>query len=41
MAIPESVTDLGKGVFYNDTALESVSIPSSVTSIPYASFFRC
>ena len=33
MVIPDSVTDVGRGIFYRDKKLESIVIPDSVTSL--------
>ncbi|MBR2299281.1 MAG: leucine-rich repeat domain-containing protein [Alphaproteobacteria bacterium] len=33
MTIPDSVTDIGQGVFYRDKKLENIVIPDSVTSL--------
>jgi len=40
-AIPNSVTSIGDGAFYNCTSLTSVAIPNSVTSIGNGVFYNC
>ena len=39
--VPDSVTSIGKYVFYNCTGLTSVEIPDSVTSIGESAFYYC
>ena len=39
--IPDSVTSIGNGVFYNRKNLTSVTIPDSVTSIGKYTFYGC
>jgi hypothetical protein len=39
--IPNSVTNIGDGAFYNCTSLASVTIPNSVTSIGVYAFANC
>ena len=41
VVIPETVTTLLIGIFYNCTSLTSVNIPSAITSIPDYTFFYC
>ena len=41
LVIPEGVTSIGSGAFYNCTGLTSVTIPSSVTSIGSGAFSCC
>ena len=39
--IPNSVTSIGEGAFYDCTGLTSITIPNSVTSIGYSAFRSC
>ncbi len=39
--IPNSVTSIGEGAFYNCSSLTNISIPNSVTSIGDGTFVRC
>ena len=39
--IPRSVKNLGSSIFSNVTALRNLTIPSSVTSIGYSTFYGC
>ena len=39
--IPNSVTSIGDGAFYNCSSLTSVEIPNSVTSIGNSAFYYC
>ena len=41
MIIPNSVTSIGNGAFYDCSSLTSVTIPNSVTSIGYYAFRNC
>ena len=41
VTIPNSVTSIGNGAFYECRSLTSVSIPNSVTSIGYSAFSGC
>ncbi|MBD5407331.1 MAG: leucine-rich repeat protein [Treponema sp.] len=41
VVIPDSVTSIGYGAFYNCTSLTSVTIPDSVTSISDNAFYNC
>ena len=41
VTIPNSVTSIGEGVFYNCSGLTSVTIPNSVTSIGDEAFLDC
>ncbi len=41
LVIPDSVTSIGSGAFYNCSGLTSVTIPDSVTSIGYDAFCNC
>lgn len=41
VVIPDGVTRIGEGAFYNDDSLTSVTIPDSVTSIGKEAFNRC
>ena len=40
-SIPDSVTSIGIGAFYNCSSLTSITIPNSVTSIGYCAFYGC
>ena len=39
--IPNSVTSIGNGAFYNCSGLSSITIPNSVTSIGNGAFYNC
>ena len=39
--IPDSVTTIGAGAFYDCNSLTSVTIPGSVTTIGHSAFYRC
>ena len=39
--IPNSVTSIGSGAFYNCSSLTSITIGNSVTSIGYDAFYNC
>ena len=39
--IPNSVTSIGNGAFYNCSGLSSITIPNSVTSIEFSAFSNC
>ena len=41
ISIPNSVTSIGKGAFYDCTSLESITIPGNVTSIGDDAFDNC
>ncbi|MBQ1994965.1 MAG: leucine-rich repeat protein, partial [Clostridia bacterium] len=41
IAIPDSVTEIGYGAFYNCSKLTSVTIPDSVTTIGESAFYNC
>ena len=41
MIIPNSVTSIGDGAFYDCSSLTSVTIPNSVTSIGEGAFYNC
>lgn len=41
ITIPNSVTNMGVGVFWECTALTSITIPSSVTIMGYGTFLGC
>ena len=41
LVIPDSVTSIGYGAFYNCTSLTSITIPDSVTSIGEDAFYNC
>ena len=39
--IPESVTAIGTGAFYNCVSLQNITIPGGVDWIPYNAFINC
>ena len=41
LVIPDNVTSIGDGAFYNCTGLTSVTIPNSVTTIGVSAFWGC
>ncbi|MDE7227741.1 MAG: leucine-rich repeat domain-containing protein [Treponemataceae bacterium] len=41
LVIPDGVTEIGNGTFYNCTSLASVTIPASVAQIGYGAFDGC
>ena len=41
VSIPNSVTSIGGGAFYDCSSLTSVTIPNSVTSIGWSTFYNC
>ena len=41
VTIPNSVTSIGDGTFYNCSSLTSITIPNSVTSIGEKAFAKC
>ncbi len=41
IAMPNSITELGKGVFANDINLEWAHVPQSITEIPEKLFWNC
>ena len=41
VVIPESITNIGNGAFYNCKGLTTITIPSHVTEIGEAAFYKC
>ena len=41
VTVPEGVTSIGSGAFYNCTALKKVTMPNGVTSIASGAFYNC